>query len=78
MNADERLALSRLKIERAEKHLVELNAEIGTFLATKPYRVIKKVDPKVVYEVSHVTPLPGSIPAIVGDAVQRARARARR
>lgn len=73
MNADERLGLVHLKIERAEKHFIELRATIDAFLATKPYRVIKQVNPQVIYEISNVAPVPPCIGAIIGDAVQNLR-----
>lgn len=73
MDADERLAFVRLKVERSEKHLAELQAAIETFLATQPYCVVKKVDPEWVYEMAHVAPVPDCIGAIIGDAVQNLR-----
>jgi hypothetical protein len=72
MKAGERLALVRLKVERAEKHFSELEAAIQAFLATKPYRV-KKIDPQVVYEIGQADPVPDCIGAIVGDVVQNLR-----
>jgi len=73
VTADERLALIRVKIERAEKHIVDLDGEIRTFLATKPYRVREDVDTKHVYKISHVTEVPGPIVAIAGDVIQNLR-----
>ena len=73
MNADERLGLVRLKVERAEMHFIELDAAIRTFMATKPYRVVRKVGPQYPYEISRADPVPDSIGAIIGDAVQNLR-----
>jgi len=39
MTADERLAVIGLRIERARKHLRELEGEVNAFLATEPYKV---------------------------------------
>ena len=73
LTATERLGLIAVKIERAKKHIVDLEREIGAFLATNPYRVIEKIDAKITYEMSHVTPVPGSIVAISGDVIQNLR-----
>lgn len=73
MNADERLALVGLKIKRAEKHFIELQGARDAFLATKPYRVIKKVDPERAYKMAQVAPVPDWIGAIIGDAVHNLR-----
>ena len=73
MKADERLALVRLKVERAEKHFIELEVAIQAFLATEPYRVIKKINPQVVCEISQANSVPDHIGAIIGDAVQNLR-----
>jgi hypothetical protein len=73
MTADERLAQIGIKIERAKTHIIELDAEISTFLATKPYRILEKVDPKLIYQISHVAPVPGHIGAVVGDIAHNLR-----
>jgi hypothetical protein len=44
MTADERLALVRLKIERADKHINDLNAEIRRFFNSNPYTIATKHD----------------------------------
>ncbi len=76
MTADERLALIRPKIERAKKHIIDLNSEIGAFFATNPYEVGTKRDPqtrKLIYYISRTEPIPLSVSAIAGDAIQNLR-----
>jgi hypothetical protein len=46
MTADERFALIWHKIERANKHIRDLDAAIAAFLATAPYKVAAKRDPE--------------------------------
>jgi hypothetical protein len=77
MTADERLALVWHKIERANKHIRDLDTAITGFLATNPYKVGTKRDPetrKPVYYVAEVQPVPPEIPLILGDAIQNLRA----
>lgn len=69
----ERLCHVTLKVERAKKHVSDLEREIQSFLETRPYKVGCKVDPetrKPTYYVSSVEPTPKSLPLIAGDAVQ--------
>ncbi len=76
MNADEKLALIMVKVERAKKHVVDLHGEIDAFLSTKPYTVVKNIDSKlgkVGYQISKITPTPRIIVAITGDAIQNLR-----
>jgi hypothetical protein len=70
---DERLRHVTLKIERAKKHVSDLNSEITAFLKTYPYRVGAKHDPQtrqLVYYVVGVEVTPDSLPLIAGDAIQ--------
>jgi hypothetical protein len=39
MTADERLAIVRLKIERANKHIGDLQTAVRTFVNSNPYKV---------------------------------------
>ena len=76
MTADESLAAIRLKIERARDHLRDLQDQVGTFLATKPYEVGAKRDPstrKPIYFVARITTTPAMLPAIAGDVLQNLR-----
>jgi hypothetical protein len=72
MTEDERLALIRLKIERADKHIDDLQTAVRSFLDSNPYEVAAKRDPdtrKMIYYLSRVEPVPAVLPAIVGDII---------
>jgi hypothetical protein len=76
--ADERLALIRTKVERAKKHIGDLEREIRAFLETNPYVVSLKPHnhiphTKVYYLVKAEDP-PAVISAITGDALFNLRA----
>jgi hypothetical protein len=76
MTADERFALIWNKIERADKHINDLNAVIGTFLASNPYKVAGKKAPQTsqpIYYLAAIEPVPIEIPTIMGDAIQNLR-----
>jgi hypothetical protein len=76
MTADERFALVWHKIERANKHIRDLDAAIAAFLATNPYKVATKRDPetrKPVYYVADVQAVPYEICIILGDAIHDLR-----
>ena len=63
----------RLKIERANQHIEELNGVIQGFMATNPYRVVSKRDAKTSEHVIYVEtahPLPLMVPLIAGDVIQ--------
>lgn len=71
--AEERLLQVRPKIERAKKHIADLNVEILGFLKTNPYIVSTKRDPqtrKLIYYLSNVEPVPVLIALITGDVIQ--------
>jgi hypothetical protein len=70
MPADERLALIRLKIERADKHIGDLQEAVRSFLDSNPYKVDTKRNPetrKLIYYVASVKPVPVCIATITGD-----------
>jgi hypothetical protein len=76
MTADERLALVRLKIERADKHINDFKAAVGTFLGSNPYKVCTKRNPdtrQLIYYIESVEPVPVCIPAITGDILNSLR-----
>jgi len=71
-----RFDLIRVKIERAEQHIQDLNAAIDTFFLGKPYEVGTKSDPQtreLIYYMVRVENVPLSIAAICGDALQNLR-----
>jgi hypothetical protein len=76
MTSDERLALIHIKIERAKKHIRELDAEIRSFFAIKPYRIGTKRNPEtrqLIYYVASVRETPTTMAAITGDVLQNLR-----
>lgn len=76
MTADKRIALIQVKIERAKKHIVDLESEIKTFFDSKPYEVGTKRDPqtrKLIYYVVRVNTIPDCIATIAGDAIHNLR-----
>jgi hypothetical protein len=76
MTADERLALVRIKIERAKKHLIDLEAACRVFLDSKPYKVAHKRDAQtrqVTYYLASVDSTPLPLSAIAGDAINNLR-----
>jgi hypothetical protein len=72
MSPDERLALVRLKIERADKHIDDLKMVVRTFFDSIPCKVSHKRDPdtrKLIYYVESAQSLPIVVAAIAGDAL---------
>jgi hypothetical protein len=76
LTADQRVALIRLKIERAEKHILDLKSAIDAFMKTGPYEIRTKKDPqsrKLIYYIGKVEPVPAQVAIVVGDALQTLR-----
>jgi hypothetical protein len=75
--ADERLALIRAKVERAEKHINDLDVALRTFLDSNPYLVARKPHPEgsdlMVYWLSSARPIPPLISIIAGDTLANLR-----
>lgn len=72
----DRLVGCRTKIERAKKHIVDLQAAIDAARETQLYRFATQRDPKtghLVYYVTNVQEPPPSISAIAGDVLQNLR-----
>ena len=70
MTADERLALIRLKLKRADKHIDDLKGSLRTFLNSNPYVIATKRNPdtrQLIYYISKVEPVPTCIATIAGD-----------
>lgn len=68
----------RLKIERAKKHIGDLESAIKTFIEGKPYTLAAKPHP--IAEIKHTTlyvsdieVVPGNISPIIGDAIHNLR-----
>jgi hypothetical protein len=76
MTADERHALARLKIDRASKHIVELEAAVRIFLESNPYKIATRRNPQtrqLIYYVDSVAATPDCIAIITGDAINNLR-----
>jgi hypothetical protein len=76
MIAEERLALVQVKIERANKHIRDLDSEIKAFFNSKPYGVVSNKDAqtgKVRHYLTRMDPIPIAVVTITGDALQNLR-----
>lgn len=75
-SAEGRLVGVRAKIERAEKHVGELDSAIDAFFQTNPYRVSQEDDRQlggIRYVLRVVGTIPVGIPVIVGDVLHNLR-----
>src|ERR1017187_10588087 len=65
----------RVKIERADHHVANLNTAINEFLKVRPYHILRYVDPgkRPTYQATDIQPIPLPIAAIVGDVLQNLR-----
>lgn len=64
------------KIDRAKKHLEELQKEIDTFFKLQPYKISTKRDPETkrhIYYLTDVMNVPDKIALISGDVIQNLR-----
>jgi hypothetical protein len=76
MTGEERLTRILLKVERAKKHLRDLEADVQAFNKTSPYVVQTKRDPqsrRLIYYVASVKEVPTILAAITGDVLQNLR-----
>jgi hypothetical protein len=76
VSAQDALAFIRLKIERANKHIGDIDAASRVFFNTKLYKVATKRDPetrKLIYYLSSVDPVPASFATAAGDAIHNLR-----
>jgi hypothetical protein len=65
----------RLKIERANKHIHELQGVLDAFVNTDFQRLgVEKVGSMYALRLRFLTPFPAEIPAIIGDIVHNLRA----
>jgi hypothetical protein len=65
-----------MKIERAKRHMEELESVMRVFFGSKPYRFSGKPDTRrrcVEYTVDTAKPVPAEIPLVVGDVIQNLR-----
>src|SRR5262245_30578162 len=64
------------KLERANKHIADLNAAIGVYRQPEPFRTETKRDPntgKTVHYLAELRPIPTDIPLIAADAASNLR-----
>ena len=78
LTADQRIALTRVKIARASEHIQDLETRIKSFLDSDPYKVAVKPHPKFPNALSHhylatAKPLTTDIPLVAGEAIQQMR-----
>jgi len=76
LTADERLALIKVKIERAKKHIIDLQVELVTFFRSNPYDIVPKNDVQsgeVRHYLARMEHIPLIITAITGDVIQNLR-----
>jgi hypothetical protein len=68
----------RLKVERAKKHVFDMDAAIRSFCESKPYTIgakphsVPAIQRTTLY-IASVKPIPGHIALIIGDAVHNLR-----
>ena len=76
MNAQNRLKLIGVKVERAKEHFHTLEIEVEQYLNSKPYSIGVKRRPdssQLIYFVERVHPTPIKITAILGDVIHNLR-----
>jgi hypothetical protein len=69
----ERLRHVTSKVERAKKHISDLQVVLSAFLQSEPYKISAKHYPKtrkLVYYVADAKPIPSDLALIAGDIVQ--------
>jgi hypothetical protein len=72
----EPLSSARIKIDRAKKHLADINAAIAAFEARNPFyvEIDKKSDPRYeIYRFRQREPIPPAWGAIIGDCAHNLR-----
>ena len=70
MTADERLALIRLKIQRADKHIDDLGVLLHSFLSSSPYTIATRRNTttrQLIYHISKADQVPIGIALVAGD-----------
>src|SRR3569833_3423120 len=75
-SADDILRPVRLKLDRANRHVYNLQREANAFLAKKPYVLVVREDPNLgegAITIEQKESIPEAIPLILGDAVHNAR-----
>jgi len=68
--------LIKLKLERADKHIHELESELLAFKKANPYKIGTKDDPQtrqLIYYITKADDVPARVSLIAGDALQNLR-----
>lgn len=76
MATNERIILLNIKLDRARKHINELQDEINRFLSTSPYSVSSRNDiqsQKLIYYVTKAEGTPSIFAVIIGDILHELR-----
>jgi hypothetical protein len=71
------LASTNSKINRAKKHLAELEAEIAAYHRGNPYHIVTDKDTEPGYELYRfvfIKPIPCSLGSVIGDVIHNLRA----
>ena len=77
VSKDDKFFSSKLKIERAKRHIWELSNEIVDYLKTKPFRVVVEKDPDSsnhLWTLRVKNEVPCHLSVIIGDAIHNLRA----
>ena len=71
-NPDELARPARLKIERANHHIKDLERQINAFLAQRPFKLMARFKPKlgtIAFGSEADQPIPDDFALIIGDAI---------
>ena len=65
----------RIKVDRANKHIVDLGAAIDKFFERRPHSVVAYIDEehKPTYCLKHIEPIDSAVSAVTGDVIQNLR-----
>lgn len=64
----------KLKIERANVHIRDLQSAVAVFHQTEPYTLVREEKgDKYVYKIKLLKPIPSSFALLIGDAIQNLR-----
>src|SRR3990172_1903198 len=77
VSKDDKFFSSKLKIERAKRHILELSNEIVSYLKTKPFRVVVEKDPDSsnhLWTLRVKNEVPCHLSVIIVDAIHNLRA----
>ncbi len=72
MTSDERLTLIRLKVERAKKHLSDLEPALNRFMDSEPYKITTEPDSQSgnnIYRIFDIKAPPVDFGLIAGDVI---------